>query len=96
MNEISSPKKEVKTAKIVEFDYAELVDKALCLNDKIRDAYGPEGVGICLVRNVPGYVEARKKLLPLGFKLANLPKESLKNLTKPEYMHAIGWSHGVE
>lgn len=69
--------KEVKSAKIVEFDYAELVDKTKPLYEKIRDAYGPEGVGICLVRNVPGYVEARKNLLPLGYKLAHLPKETL-------------------
>ncbi|KAL4469872.1 hypothetical protein ABPG72_011093 [Tetrahymena utriculariae] len=88
--------KEIKTAKIIEFDYAELADKGKPLYEKIKDAYGPEGVGICLVRNVPGYVEARKKLLPLAFKLANLPKENLQKLVKPEFMHAIGWSHGVE
>lgn len=34
--------------------------------------------------------------MPLAYKLANLPKETLKTLTKPEYYHAIGWSHGVE
>ena len=35
-------------------------------------------------------------MLPLAFKLANLPADNLKSLTKPEYMHAVGWSHGVE
>lgn len=58
--------KELKTAKIVEFDYSELLNKETLLLDKIKEAYGPEGVGICLVRNIPGYVEARLNLLPLG------------------------------
>jgi len=88
--------KETKTAQIVEFDYTELLDKSKPLYEKIKNAYGPEGVGICLIKNIPGYVEARKQFLPLAYDLAHLPKDSLAKLTKPEYMHAIGWSHGVE
>ncbi|EGR33191.1 hypothetical protein IMG5_206851, partial [Ichthyophthirius multifiliis] len=81
---------------VIVFDFSEISDQSLNLNSKIIEAFGPEGVGLCLIKNVPGYPQARLKLLPLAHKLAHLPQEKLKELTKPEYMHAIGWSHGVE
>ena len=48
------------------------------------------------VENVPGYLAARAKLLPLGKQLGELPEAEKKKLEAPEMMHQVGWSHGIE
>ena len=55
-------------------EYADLVG-GKDLTGEIAEAYGPGGLGICGVRGVPGLAEARKKLLPLAHRLAQLPNE---------------------
>jgi len=81
---------------LVVFDYAQISDETQDLSAQIEKAYGPEGYGICIVKGIPGYVEARAKLLPLASKLGNLPKDRLEKLEFPQHFYSVGWSHGKE
>ncbi len=66
------------------------------LSNEIRNAFGPEGVGLLLVHGIPNYVEARARLLPLSRSFATLPEE-IKNKYVNERIHfQFGWSHGKE
>ncbi|OQR82224.1 hypothetical protein THRCLA_11041 [Thraustotheca clavata] len=62
----------------------------------IEAAYGPKGLGILAVANVPGLEELRAKLLPLAFKFANLPDEVKAKYELPKAYYSFGWSHGKE
>lgn len=46
------------TEKII-FDYNEILDPHLDLNERIKTAFGPESAGICMIKNVPKYKRAR-------------------------------------
>jgi isopenicillin N synthase-like dioxygenase len=61
---------------------------------KIGEAFGPEGLGILAVKNVPGFAEKRGALLPLAAQLPTLP--DLDDLVDEASMYSIGWSHGRE
>lgn len=41
------------------FDYNEVLDPHLDLNERIKTAFGPEGTGICMIKNVPNYKKTR-------------------------------------
>lgn len=80
---------------VVVLDYAKLA-AGVDLSAAIERAYGPDGIGLLVVRGVPELAELRKGLLPLGFRFAALPNE-----VKDRYVHArssysFGWSHGKE
>jgi len=81
---------------IVSFSYADIIDETRDLSEKIKEAFGPNGYGICIVTDVPNYVECRGRLLPLAQKLSKLPAETLKNYEFPDYFYTVGWSHGRE
>lgn len=80
----------------VVFEYEELLNRESVLDDKIKQAYGPEGIGLCVVKNIPNYTNYRGELLPLGHTVAHLPKDKLEKLTRPELFYSSGWSHGKE
>ncbi len=79
-------------------DYAELTDPSPppSLIGRIQRAYGPNGLGILAVSNVPDYEERRKALLPLARRLASLPEDELTKLEDPASFYSVGWSHGKE
>ena len=54
------------------------------------------GLWILFVGGIPGFAEQRRATLPLFYRLANLPKDTLKKYMRPEIFHSQGWSHGVE
>ena len=66
------------------------------LDSLLAAAFGPDGLGACVVSGVPGYPEARARLLPLASQLAELPPASLAALEDPESRYNFGWSHGKE
>ncbi|KAL3699582.1 hypothetical protein R1sor_017604 [Riccia sorocarpa] len=82
--------------KIVTFRYADLENKDSNLTDDLEKGFGPDGLGIIGITDVPGYPESRKKLLRLAEKLAHLPEESLRKIQDPESGYSFGWSHGAE
>lgn len=64
------------------------------LSEEIQTAFGASGLGIILIRGVPGLIEKRSRLLRLAHELATLPDKSL--IEDAESSYSFGWSHGKE
>ena len=79
-------------------DYAELLHTSPTtpLKSKLLDAYGPDGLGILTISNVPGYLQRRTALLPLACRLSHLPPPTLATLTDAASSYNFGWSCGQE
>eukprot|EP00842_Homolaphlyctis_polyrhiza_P002425 jgi/Hompol1/3183/HPOL_006392-RA len=86
------------TASVIVIDYNDLADPNKNLFDQISAAFGNEAgcLGACFVKNVPGFVEMRARLLPLASRLAALPQASLDALVHEPSVFMQGWSHGKE
>lgn len=67
----------------VRIDYQELVSDTN-LSRKIEEGFGPDGLGIITVANVPGYLEKRQALLPLSRRLALLSEQEKAEIELPE------------
>ena len=86
-----------KTAtSIVELDYNDLINEDSDLTNEISAAFGVEGVGVLTVKNVPGYISARNKLLPLSKVFADLPDKVKEKYVHEDSFYSFGWSHGKE
>ncbi|MCL7031919.1 hypothetical protein MKW94_006809 [Papaver nudicaule] len=84
------------TIKTVTISYAELIDKAADLSMQIEQGFGPNGLGILSISNVPEFSSMRQNLLRLAPRLASLPEEVKKELEDPHSRYNFGWSHGKE
>jgi hypothetical protein len=80
----------------VVMDYSDLVNDEAHLTTAIRDAVGPDALGVCLVKNVPGFVDKRMRLLKLASVFAGLPEDVKEQAVHPESSYLFGWSHGKE
>ncbi|XP_073145404.1 uncharacterized protein [Henckelia pumila] len=80
----------------VTIPYTELKDQSADLSGKIEQGFGPNGLGILSISEVPGYTSLRRNLLQLAPRLANLPDEVKNKLEDPYSRYNIGWSHGKE
>lgn len=85
----------VSTRTVVELTYSDLV-AGKDLSAEIKQAYGPDGLGILTVSGVPGYMEKRKALLPLAQRVANMTDEQKQALVHEKSTYSFGWSHGKE
>ena len=65
------------------------------LADSLERAYGTSGFGILVIRNVPGFAEAKQAFLPMAHALAHLPNLE-RDLTDATSLYNAGWSHGKE
>ncbi|KAM1812717.1 hypothetical protein ACFX11_026632 [Malus domestica] len=86
----------VPTVTPVTISYYELQDKDKDLSVKIEEGFGPNGLGILSITQVPGYSSLRANLLRLSPRLANLPEEVKKELEDPHSRYNFGWSHRKE
>ncbi|KAJ0232251.1 2-oxoglutarate [Hirschfeldia incana] len=86
----------VPTVTIVTVTYSELKDSNIDLSAKIEQGFGPNGLGILTVKDVPGYSVLRQNLLRLAPKLACLPDEVKRELGDAHSRYNFGWSHGKE
>ncbi|KAJ4823644.1 hypothetical protein Tsubulata_017939 [Turnera subulata] len=84
------------TLRTVTISYSDLKDKNTDLSMKIEEGFGPNGLGILSVTDVPGFSSLRQNLLHLAPRLANLPEEVKKELEDPDSRYNFGWSHGKE
>eukprot|EP01031_Cornospumella_fuschlensis_P052881 gene52881-64609_t len=82
-------------ADVVQLDYNDLLE-GKDLTAEIERAFGVDGVGVLTVKNVPNFVQARQKLLPLARTFADLPEETKAKYVHKESYYAFGWSHGKE
>jgi isopenicillin N synthase-like dioxygenase len=80
---------------VVTLDYQDLAS-GKDLTSQIAEAYGFDGIGVLTVKNVPGFVEARERLLPLARTFALLPDEIKQKYVHEESFYSFGWSHGKE
>mmetsp|Transcript_3940 Transcript_3940/g.7580 ORF Transcript_3940/g.7580 Transcript_3940/m.7580 type:complete len:390 (+) Transcript_3940:49-1218(+) len=61
---------------------------------KIGQAFGPDGLGLVGVENVPEFAEKRERVLKLSARLPYL--EDIQDCELPHAMYSTGWSHGKE
>eukprot|EP00440_Ansanella_granifera_P026403 gb/GFBE01028681.1/.p1 GENE.gb/GFBE01028681.1/~~gb/GFBE01028681.1/.p1 ORF type:complete len:392 (+),score=88.81 gb/GFBE01028681.1/:1-1176(+) len=88
-------RKEQEKQELVLLEYSDLVE-GKDLRAQVAQAFGAGGLGICAVRGVPGLQDARAKLLPLAYQLAQLPPATLERYERPEAHFCFGWSRGRE
>ncbi|KAK4781247.1 hypothetical protein SAY87_017353 [Trapa incisa] len=84
------------TLRPVTIPFSEIKDRTADLSLKIEEGFGPNGLGIISVSEVPGYSSLRQNLLHLSPRLACLPEETRKKLEDPDSRYNFGWSHGKE
>ncbi len=66
------------------------------LKEKIKHAYGYDGLGILAIKNIPRVEELRGACLPLAYTLGQLPEAKLSKFEHPESYYQFGWSRGKE
>ena len=64
--------------------------------DILEQGLGKDGLGIVSVRDIPGFRQLRKRLLPLAATLACVPRDIQKMWEDPESMYNVGWACGKE
>ncbi|KAL7097003.1 hypothetical protein ACP275_10G115500 [Erythranthe tilingii] len=84
------------TVSTVTISYPELKDPTADISDQIERGFGPNGLGILSISEVPGYTLLRRNLLHLAPRLASLPEEVKQEIEDPHSRYNIGWSHGKE
>ncbi|KAF9662492.1 hypothetical protein SADUNF_Sadunf18G0058700 [Salix dunnii] len=84
------------TLRSVTIPYADLKNKDADLSAKIEEGFGPNGLGILSISDVPGFSSLRQNLLHLSPRLANLPQKVKDELEDPHSRYNFGWSHGKE
>lgn len=85
----------VQSAVVVEISYQDLV-AGVDLSESIAQAYGFNGIGLLTVSGVPGLLDARANLLPLGRRFALLDKEVQDKYEDENSYYSFGWSLGKE
>ncbi len=83
-----------KVAHVLE--YSSLDELSAARLSQIGDAFGEHGLGFLVVRGAPGYVAARRRLLPLIREFALLPEDVKQRYVREDLRYQFGWSHGKE
>ncbi|GAA0174703.1 oxidoreductase [Lithospermum erythrorhizon] len=96
MSPTTEPQNQPPTFPTVTITYDQLKDRKVDLSQKIEDGFGPNGLGILSISDVPGYSLLRKGLLRLAPRLAHLPDHVKNKLEDPDTRYNFGWSHGKE
>ena len=82
--------------RVVVVSYDDLAS-SIDLSTQLERAFGSSSRGLIAIRGVPGFVEAKRRFLPLAHGLAHLDPEHLeKNLTDERSFYNAGWSRGKE
>lgn len=85
-----------RTVRTVAIPHSDLKDRSKDLSAMIEQGFGPDGLGIISVSDVPGFPLLRQNLLQLSPRVASLPDEVKSSLEDPESRYNFGWSHGKE
>ena len=83
---------------LVVLDYAELLASppSPAALAAVARGFGAGGLGLLLVRGVPGYAEARAACLPTAFRFGALPRATQAKYEDAASSYSFGWSHGKE
>ena len=65
-------------------------------SQQINQAFGPNGLGIIIIRHVIGLPQARNDLFDQGRKFSKLDPQIQKNYESPDSNYSFGWSRGKE
>ncbi|PKU66351.1 uncharacterized protein LOC110103469 [Dendrobium catenatum] len=84
--EIEGPFRTVETVSI---SYSELKDKRLDLSPKVEEGFGPNGLGIISVSEVPGLSDLRQTVLNLSPRIASLPTNVRNQLEDPDSRYGL-------
>lgn len=76
----------------VQFDYNDLMDKNINLKKKVEEAYGLNGYGAAVIKNIPNFKEMRTRVLENMFKLSKEPDSVLEKIRKRDVVDPIGWN----
>lgn len=88
--------KRFASTKVVHIDFKDIVNQEKSLYPKFEEAFGDDGIGACIVNNIPEFPEKRQALLPYAQKITQLEQKVLETLECPELLYGVGWSHGRE
>ena len=79
------------SSSLVVIDYED-VASSIDLSVQLERAFGPSGLGVVAIRGVPGFLNAKQKLLPKAHTLAHLDTNYLeKELSDPISFYNAGW-----
>ena len=81
---------------VVSLCYPDLLRADVDLSASISAAFGPEGLGLIVVSDIPSYPALRSTLLPLASAIAHLPPSVQATMESPESFFNFGWSLGKE
>lgn len=81
-------------SEIIKVDYNKIMSKETNLNEEIHNAFGRDGLGLLVIKNIPNYPEKREKILKKGLDLSQLSEEKLLALEKPKANYHVGWGKG--
>ncbi|XP_008785992.2 uncharacterized protein LOC103704467 isoform X2 [Phoenix dactylifera] len=84
------------TVRAIKISYSELKEKEEDLSAKIEEGFGPSGLGLVSISDVPGYALLRQNLLCLSARLTSLPEDVKEGLEDPVSRYNVGWSFGKE
>eukprot|EP01018_Ginkgo_biloba_P002059 Gb_10635 [translate_table: standard] len=84
------------TSKVVRIRHCDLLERSADLSEELESGFGPSGLGIIAICDVPRFSVLRKSLLELSHRLAALPEEAKNDLEDPDSRYSFGWSHGKE
>lgn len=88
----------VVTSNIVVVDYQQITKEpspSHSIADQLEQAYGGSGCGILVIRNVPGFLQAKNTFLPMAHSLVHLPNLE-QDFTDAGSLYNAGWSYGKE
>lgn len=81
---------------LVTISYCDLLNNNCDLSPYLKEAFGPDGLGIITIRDIPDYSISRAALLPLVARFAAQPQHIKAQYVLPELSYTIGWSEGEE
>ena len=85
------------SSNLVIIDYEDVASFKVDLSVHLERAFGSSGLGVVAIRGVPGFPDAKQKLLPKAHTLAHLDSDYLeKELSDAKSFYSAGWSHGKE
>ena len=86
--------------RVIVVSYDDLASSSTAdLSTQLEHAFGSStpSLGLIAIRGVPGFVEAKRRFLPLAHGLAHLDAEHLEeHLTDERSLYNVGWSRGKE
>jgi len=99
---------QLPSSRLVIVDYRDVASSEVDLSPYLERAFGgkqassstssdPSPLGIIAIRNIPNFIDAKRKFLPLAHALAHLDPDYLeRHLSDPKSFYNAGWSHGKE